>query len=106
MLSEPRRRRSVPSSTTVHSSDGHALADAARERRGALAVEVALEPVADGLVQQDAGPAGAEHHGHGAGRRRHRLEIHQRLAHGLARERERLVAVTSSGSVMRPPAPA
>ena len=48
------------------------------ERAGALAVEVALQPVADGLVQQDAGPAGAEHHGHLAGRRGARLQVGQR----------------------------
>ena len=67
----------------------HLLADAVGERRGALAVEVTLEAVADRLVQQDSGPAGAEHHGHGARRRRPRVEVHQRLAHRLARERER-----------------
>ena len=41
---------------------GDPLADAAGECRGALAVEIALEPVPDCLVQQDAGPAlaGAE----------------------------------------------
>ena len=37
--------------------------------------------MADGLVQHHAGPARAEHHVHFAGRRRHRFEIHQRLAH-------------------------
>ena len=48
---------------------GDALADAAGEGAGALAVEIAFEAVADGLVQQDARPAGAEHDGHRAGRR-------------------------------------
>jgi hypothetical protein len=56
-VSEPRRSGRVPSSTTV-TPGGHPLADAAGEGRGALAVEVALQAVADGLVQQDAGPAG------------------------------------------------
>ena len=42
----------------------HALADAATEGAGALAVEIAFQAVADGLVQQDAGPARAEHHSH------------------------------------------
>ena len=37
--------------------------------------------MADRLVQHDAGPAGAEHHVHLAGRRRHRFEIGQRLTH-------------------------
>src|SRR5580692_4692084 len=45
---------------------GHALADAIRKGRGALAIEIALESMADGLVQQHAGPARPEHDGHGA----------------------------------------
>ena len=36
--------------------------------------------MAHGLVQQHAGPARTQHHGHAAGRRRHRLEIDERLA--------------------------
>jgi hypothetical protein len=59
--------------------------------RGALAVEVALQAVADRFVQQHAGPAVAEHHRHRAGRRIDRVEVHQRLAQGLAGERLRLV---------------
>ena len=43
---------------------GHALADAPAEGAGALAVEVAFQPVANGFVQQYAGPAGAQHDGH------------------------------------------
>ncbi len=81
--SEPRRRAMVPSSTTVTPLRGDALAHQAGEGRRLLAVEVAFEPVADRLVQHDAGPAGAEHHVHLAGRRRHRIEIDQRLAHRL-----------------------
>ena len=46
------------------------LADPAGESRRALAVEIALEAVADRLVQQHAGPAGAEHHRHLARRAR------------------------------------
>ncbi|ABA47973.1 hypothetical protein BURPS1710b_3335 [Burkholderia pseudomallei 1710b] len=66
--------------------DGHALgrdllADAARERRRALAVEVALEPVADRLVQQHAGPARAEHDRHRARGRRARVEVDERGVH-------------------------
>src|SRR4029079_16618330 len=52
--------------------DGHAarpdaLADPAGKRRRTLAVETALESVADRLVQQDAGPAMAQHDAHRAG---------------------------------------
>jgi len=59
------------------------LADAAGEGRGLLAVEVALESVAHGLVQQDPRPAGAEHHIHGAGGAGHGVEIEGRNAYGL-----------------------
>jgi hypothetical protein len=48
-----------------------------------FAVEVALEAVADGLVQQDAGPARAEHHGHLARGRGARLEVGQRRLDGM-----------------------
>jgi hypothetical protein len=61
-----------------HALGRHALADAAAEGARALAVEVALQPVADRFVQQDAGPARAQHHGHLAGRRRARLQVGQR----------------------------
>ena len=70
---------------------GDALADAAAERRGALAVEVALEAVADRLVQQDAGPTGAEHHRHRTGGRGHGGEVDERLPRRLAAEFERPV---------------
>src|SRR5207248_6132011 len=60
-----------------------ALAQASRERRAAFAVEVALEAVADGLVQQHARPARTEHHGHGAGGCGTRREINQCLRYGL-----------------------
>ena len=62
---------------------GDALAHEAGEGALALAVEIALEPVADRLVQQDARPAGAEHHVEGARRRRHGVEVDQRLAQRL-----------------------
>ena len=82
-----------PSSTTVTPGARDALADPAGEGAGALAVEIALQAVADRLVQQHAGPAGAEQHGHLAGRRGDRIEIDQRL-------RQRLVdrAVPRRGS--------
>src|SRR5262249_20887653 len=60
-----------------------ALAEQACERTRLLAVEVAFEPVADRLVQQDAGPARSEDDGHLAGRRRDGVEDDQRLAQRL-----------------------
>ena len=69
-----------------HARRGHALADAAGEGGRALAVEVALQAVADRLVQQDAGPAGAEHDRHRPRGRLHRAEQHDGHARGLARE--------------------
>ena len=83
-LSEPRRLPMVPSSITVHSRAGHLLADAAAEGGDALAVEVGFEAVADGFVQQDAGPAGAEHHGHFAGGRVDGVQLDDGLARGFA----------------------
>src|SRR5690606_2099317 len=62
---------------------GDALAHLAGEHRTALAVEVALEAVADGLVQQHARPARAQHDIHLAGRTVDRLQIDEGLAQGL-----------------------
>ena len=62
---------------------GDLLAHEAGKGRGLLAVEVAFQPVADGFVQHDARPAGAQHDVHLAGWRRHCFEIDQRLTHGL-----------------------
>src|SRR5262249_51239331 len=62
---------------------GDALTDATGKGRAALAVEVALETVPDGLVQQHARPARAEHDGHRAGGRCLRLEVDPRLLHRL-----------------------
>ena len=76
----------VRQGAVVHHGDalgGDPLADAAGEGGGALAVEIALEAVADGFVQQDAGPAGAEHHGHGAGGGRTGVQVGDRLVHRL-----------------------
>jgi hypothetical protein len=75
---------SVPSSTTVQSSEATFW-----PRRPLYADEA----VADGLVQQHARPARAEHDRHAAGRRRRRVEQHERLAHGLARVGLGLVAL-------------
>ncbi len=101
--SEPRRFDSVPSSTTVTPFDGDALAHQAGEGRGLLAVEVAFEPVADRLVQHHARPAGAEHDVHLAGRRRHRVEIDQRLAHRLVDRVLPLVSSRNGSKPSRPP---
>src|SRR2546430_2657266 len=62
------------------------LAHPSRERRGSLAVEVALEAVADGLVEQDARPARPEHDGHRAGRSVPGAELEDGLARRLPRE--------------------
>ena len=52
-----------------------------------LAVEIALEAVADGLVQQDARPARSQHDRHLAGRRLLGGERHETLVEGLAHRR-------------------
>ena len=69
-----------------HQFGGDLLTDAARERGDALAVEVALEPVADRLVQQDARPARTEDDGHRARRRVHGRQLQRRLARRLGGE--------------------
>src|SRR3984957_319688 len=61
---------------------GDLLPHQSGKRGRLLAVEIAFETVADGLVQHHAGPARAEHDVHLAGRRRHRFEIDQRAADG------------------------
>ena len=66
-----------------HARGGDPLAQQTGEGRGLLAVEVALQAVADRLVQQHPRPAGAEHDLHLAGRRVDRAEIDQRLAQRL-----------------------
>src|SRR5262245_17149097 len=47
-----------------YSLGGNLLAHETRKRRGFLAIEVTLEPVADGLVQHYARPSCAEHDVH------------------------------------------
>ena len=61
---------------------GHPFADPPGKGRTALAVEVALKAMTDGLVQQNTRPAGAEHHRHFSGRCRAGVEIDHRLMHG------------------------
>ena len=68
-----------------HAPRGDLFAHEARKGACALAVEIALKPVAYRLVQQDSRPAIAEHHIHHPRRRRLRFKIDlgdpQRLAH-------------------------
>src|SRR5574340_1775949 len=71
-------------------------ADFVKGSRFSLAVEIALETVADRLVQQHAGPARAEHDGHLAGRRRSRFEVGQRRV-------DRLVDVRSELCILEVP---
>ncbi len=61
----------------------HLLAHQAGEGRRLLAVEVALQPMADCLVQHHARPAGGQHDVERAGGRGDRLEIDQRLPQRL-----------------------
>src|SRR5690606_33038219 len=91
---------------------GHLLADAPAVGGTALAVEVAFQPVADGLVQQHAGPARPQYHRQRAGRRRHRFEVDQRLAqrlagiaHGAVFTQEVLVAATPATTLATALAP-
>ena len=85
-FSEPRRLPMVPSSITVQSSLATFWPDAAAEGRDALAVEIGFQAVAHGFVQQDAGPAGTEHHGRLAGRCFHGVEHGDGLAGGFGGE--------------------
>ena len=65
---------------------GDLLADEAGEGGGLLAVEVGFEAVADGFVEQDAGPAGAEDDFHLAGGGGDGAELQDGGAGGLAGE--------------------
>ena len=85
-LSEPRRLPMVPSSITVHSGLATCWPMRPLNAETLLAIEIGFQAVADGFVQQDAGPAGTEHHGHFAGRRFHGVQLHDGLARGFARE--------------------
>ncbi len=81
--------RTAPAGQRTVIDDGHArgryaLADAAGVHRGALAVEIAFQAVADRFVQQHARPARSEHDRHHASRRIDRLQADQRLAQSLA----------------------
>ena len=63
---------------------GDLLADEAGEGGGLFAVEVGFEAVADGFVQQDAGPAGAEDDWHLAGGGGDGVELEDGGAGGFA----------------------
>src|SRR5690554_4495947 len=64
---------------------GDLLPDPSAVGGAALAVEVALQTVADRLVQQYPGPARAHDHRHAAGGSSDRIQVHHRLAHRLPR---------------------
>jgi hypothetical protein len=83
MVSEPRRPGDRAVVDHGHAGRGDALAQQAGEGRRLLAIEIAFQPVADRLMQQNAGPARAQHHRHLAGRRGDGFEIDQRLAQRL-----------------------
>ena len=80
------RAAAIGDGAVVHHGDAagrDALAQQAGKRAGLLAVEIAFQPVTDGLMEQNAGPARAEHDGHFARGRRHRGKIDQGLAQRL-----------------------
>ena len=83
---------------------GHLLADAAAEGRNALAIEIRFQAVAHGFMQQDARPAGTQHHGHLAGRRIHRVQHGDGLARGFAGEMLRRLLVQEKIQVHAPAA--
>ena len=65
---------------------GHLLPQTPAEGRHALAVEIGFEAVSHGFVQQNARPAGPQHHRHFAGRRLHRIQHDHGLARGFGGE--------------------
>jgi hypothetical protein len=68
-------------------------------------VEVALEAVADGFVQQHAVPAGAEHHVHLAGRAVDGVEIDQAWRRASSTWPASLSGAIQVSKPARPPAP-
>ena len=84
----------------------HLLPDAAAERRHAFAVEIGFEPMAHRFMQQHAGPSRTEHHNLLAGRRFHRVQLHDRLARRFAREILGRALVLKPFELVRPPPPA
>ncbi len=57
----------------------HTLANTPGKYRGAFAVEITLQPVTNGFMQQNAGPTSAQHNFHGTGWRRLGFQRNQRL---------------------------
>jgi len=72
---------------------GHPLTDPTAEGRSPLAVEIALQAVADRLMQQNARPARPQYHGHGTGRRGYRVQVDQRQPHRFSRVFQRAILV-------------
>ena len=66
-----------------------ALTDQITERRRLLAIEIRLQTVPNGLVQQNPGPAAPQDHGQNARGRVHGIEIQDRLPGGFSRIRPR-----------------
>ena len=67
----------------VHAGGGDALAKQPGEGGCLFAVVIAFQPMADRFMQQNAGPAGAEHHFHLSGGGGHAAKVHQSLAQGF-----------------------
>ena len=80
-----------------HAGGRHAVTQQTGEGRGFLAVEIAFQPVADRLVQQDAGPARPKDHIHRARRGGDGLQIDQRDAQRFARQALPVVALHQPG---------
>ena len=86
LIVDGQRTAPVLDGSVIHHGNafsGDPLAYPVTESGCALAVEVAFKPVADGLVQKDSRPARSQHHRHGARRRRHCLQVVERLCHGI-----------------------
>src|SRR4029077_8445770 len=62
---------------------GDTLANQAGERRGLLAIEICLQSMAHGFVQQDAGPSRTKHDFHFSGGRFASVELQNRLSGGF-----------------------
>ncbi len=91
----------VPLSTTVTLELATDWPIRAGESRSSLAVEVGFEPVPYRFVKQDAGPAGAEHDFHFAGRSGHCAELQNGAAGGFAGEIFRTFGVDETGLARR-----
>src|SRR6185295_12173692 len=89
----------------------HLLADSAAECRKSLAVKVSFKSVSNGFVQQDARPAGTQHHRHFASRRFAGTQLDDGLPRSfacemlgsffVAKEIQRYTAATARAAVLR-----